>query len=87
MDLHHTEEERTQIVQSFLQKLIDSWYNQDHREEIIKSGCRRYSRRLIEEATGGRPLYRSAEQMKTARRMKTFNNNLWYKSPRGGKEV
>ena len=61
MDHHHTEDQREVIVRSFLQKLIDSGYNQEHREEIIKSGCRRFSRRLIEEATGGRPLYRLVE--------------------------
>ena len=32
-------------------------------------------------------MYRSSEQMLAGRRMKSFNNNLWYKSPRGGKEV
>ena len=87
MDQFHTEEQREEIVQNFLQKLIDSGYNQEHRQEIIKSGCRKFSRRLIEDATGGRPLYRSVEQMRSARRVKSFNSNLWYKSPRGGKDI
>merc|ERR1712240_961678 len=40
MDSLHTEEQRESIVKDFLQKLIDSGYNQEHREEIIKSGCK-----------------------------------------------
>merc|ERR1712240_150694 len=38
MDKMHTEEERSQIVTNFLQKLTDSGYRKEHREEIIKSG-------------------------------------------------
>ena len=51
MDQHHTEEERDEVVKRFLQKLVDSGYNKEHREEIIKSGCKRFSRRLIQDAT------------------------------------
>ena len=36
MDCLHTEQERSQVVSNFLQKLTDSGYKREHREEIIK---------------------------------------------------
>ena len=45
MDMYHTDQEILEVVKDFLQKLADSGYNHNHRVEIIRSWCRRFSRR------------------------------------------
>ena len=70
----HTEEERTEVVKDFIQKFTDSEYKHTHRQEILRSGCRKYCRRLIEHLTGGKQLYRSEDQMKAARVVKKLAN-------------
>ena len=64
MDLYHTEEERSAVVEDFIQKLFDSGYNLNHRQEILRLGCRKFCRRQIEHLTGGKPLYRTEAQIK-----------------------
>ena len=64
MDLYHTEEERSAVVEDFIQKLVDSGYNLNHRQEILRSGCRKFCRRQIEHLTGGKPLYWTEAQIK-----------------------
>ena len=83
----HTDQEILEVVGDFLQKLADSDYNHNHRVEIIRSECRRFSRREIEDLTGGKPLYRMAEQMRKARKLKIFANQYWLKLSRGGKDL
>ena len=75
------------MVRDFLQKLADSGYSHTLRMDIIKSGCRIYCRREIEDRTGGRPLYRTAEQMGAARMVKRFQNQSWFKTSRGGRNL
>ena len=87
MDLLHTDEERKEIVVDFIQKLNDSGYRHIHRQEILRSGCRKYYRRLIQHVTGGRKLYRAEEEMKASRIVKKLQNQTWFKSQRGGKEL
>ena len=74
MDLYHTEEERSAVVEDFIQKLVDSVYNLTHRQEILRSGCRKFCRRQIEHLTGGKPLYRMEAQIKAARKVKNYSN-------------
>ena len=62
-------------------------YSHTHRQEIIRSGCRRFYRRDIEHLTGGRPLYRTEAQMKAARKVNKFRNQYWFKLLRGGKDL
>ena len=64
MDLYHTEEERSAVVEDFIQKLVDSVYNLNHRQEILRLGCRKFCRMQIEHLTGGKPLYRTEAQIK-----------------------
>ena len=64
MDLYHTEEERSAVVEDFIQNLVDSSYNLNHRQEFLRSGCRKFCRRQIEHLTGGKPLYRTEAQIK-----------------------
>ena len=64
MDLYHTEEERSAVVEDYIQKLVDSVYNLNHRQEILRLGCRKFCRRQIEHLTGGKPLYRTEAQIK-----------------------
>ena len=80
-------EETEIVVTDFLQKLTDSGYNQTKRTEILKSGCKNFCRRMIEDRTGGRPLYRTDLQMKEARRIKKLKNQHWFKAARGGKDL
>ena len=70
MDDQHTEEEVEAVVSKFLQKLTDSGYKHSHRKEIIRSGYTNFCRRLIEDRTGGKKLYRTEGQMKQARKAK-----------------
>ena len=87
MDEEHTKEEKEGVVRKFIQKLIDSGYTSNQRREIIRSGCTRFCRRQIEELTGGRQLYRSEGEMKSARKAKKFRNQYWFKSSRGGSQI
>ena len=75
MDLYHTEEERSAVVEDFIQKLVDSGYNLNHRQEILRSGCRKFCRRQIEHPTGGKPLYWKEAQIKAARKVKKTTVN------------
>ena len=74
IDQQHTEEEITEVVQDYIQKLMDSGYNHNQRKEIIRSGCKKFCRRQIEDLTGGKQLYRTEGQMKAARKAKKLNN-------------
>ena len=72
MDGLHTDQERTEIMKALLQKMLGSGYRHRTRKEVIKSACGKFSRQLIEEYTEGRKVYRSVEDKKTSRRMKSL---------------
>ena len=57
------------------------------RKEVIKSAVTKYYRQILEQETGGRKLYRSAEEMAEGRRLKTLLNKTWFKSKRGGQSL
>ena len=59
MDGYHTEKEISEVGTDFLQKLADSGYSHHNRKEVLKSGCTRFCRRMIEDKTGGKALYRT----------------------------
>ena len=54
---------------------------------MIVSGLSRYYRIRLQEAAGGRKLYRSAGEMKKARILKPLKQKAWYKARRGGTRV
>ena len=87
MDMDHSQEEKKEIIGDFLQKMADSGYKHPSRKEIIKSAVKKYYRQLLEQETGGRKLYRSAEDMAETRKMKSLMNRSWFKSKRGGSSI
>ena len=87
MDRSHGKEERIQELKRFSQKMVDSAYGKDTRKEVITSGVKRYSRLVLQELAGVRKGYRSREEMKEGRRLKSLWNRTWYKSRRGGTKV
>ena len=87
MDRSHGKEERIQELKRFSQKMVDSAYGKDTRKEVITSGIKRYSRLVLQELAGVRKVYRSREEMKEGRRLKSLWNRTWYKSRRGGTKV
>ena len=84
-DRDHKEEERAEILRHFLIKMANSGYGPPTRQEVLKSGIRRYFRRLFMEQTGGPKLYRTEDQLKEGRRFKQLLTKRWYKPGRGGK--
>ena len=56
-DQDHSKEERLMILEKFSQKLIDSGYGQEVRQEILTSGLTRYYRIVLQDAEGNRKLY------------------------------
>ena len=62
-------------------------YGRETRKEIITSGVKRYYRLVLQEMVGVRKLYRSREDMKEGRRLKSLWNRTWFKSRRGGTKV
>ena len=87
MDRSHGKEERKQEIKKFSQKMVDSAYGKETRKEIITSGVKRYFRLVLQELAGVRKVYRSREDMKEGRRLKSLWNRTWFKSRRGGTRV
>ena len=84
-DRQHTEEERAAILRTFLVKMANSGYGPPTRKEVLKSGIRKYFRKLFTEQTGGPRLYRTDQEMKEGRRFKFMLTKTWYKPKRGGR--
>ena len=55
--------------------------------EVILSGVKKYYRQIIEQESGGRRLYRSQEDMASARKLKTLKNKTWFRGKRGGSKL
>ena len=87
MDRQSTKKERLEVLRKFSQKLEDSSYSKDVRQEILKSGLTRYYRLVLQEVAGGRKLYRSAQEMKDGRSLKLHRAKSWFKSRRGGGKI
>ena len=87
MDIRHSRQEQMEVMKDFLQKLCDSGYSHPTRMEIVKSAARKYYRQRMNQDAGGQRLYRSAEEMAGARRIKPLLNITWFKSKRGGHRV
>ena len=87
MDRSHTWEEQRQVIDDFLQKMCDSGYGESTRMEVIKSAITKYHRQLMEQDSGGRRIYRSAEEMASGRRLKGLLNQTWFRSKRGGTKI
>ena len=86
MDTYHTMEERKQVLNRFLIKMADSGYGPPTRAEIIKSGLRKYYRRLGDQETGGPKLYRGPEEMRENRQYKELLTKRWFRPRRGGEK-
>ena len=84
MDVDHTWEDQRFVLSDFIQKMADSGYDHPTRSEVIKSAIKKLYRQLMEQESGGRRLYRSAEDMAGARRLKELQNKTWFRSKRGG---
>ena len=67
--------------------MTDSGYNHQTRSEVIKSAAKKFYHQLIEQELGGKRLYRSAEDMAAARRLKDLTNKTWFQSKRGGANI
>ena len=83
MDLKHTQQDKIDVLTTFLQKLQDAGYNHNTRLEIIKAGTIKYYRQLANQQQGGQRLYRSAHDMKKRRSIKGLETRTWFKSARG----
>ena len=71
--------------EQFLIKMANAEYGPPTRKEVLKSGIRRYFRKLFMEQTGGPRLYRTDEQLREGRRYKQLLTKRWFKPRRGGK--
>ena len=87
MDSKHTVQERVDVLGVFLQKLCDSNYDQNTREEIIKSGLRKFYREWNRREMESKSLYRSKGEMLEARTTKQLFNKVWFKRKRGGRDI
>ena len=74
MDAAHSQEEMREVVKDFLTKMADSGYKHPARKHVILSAVRKFFRQILQQETGGRPLYRSSQEMGEARRLKALNN-------------
>ena len=86
-DRQHSPEDRMKDLQHFTQKLIDSDYGKETRREILKAGVKRFYRLLLQEAAGGRAVYRSLEDMLPQRRIKQLKTKTWFQPARGGSKI
>ena len=84
MDADHTWEEQKVVLSDFLQKMTDSGYDHPTRTEVIKSAVKKFYRQVMEQESGGKRIYRSAEDMAVGRRLKDLTNKTWFRSKRGG---
>ena len=85
MDLFHTEQERVEVLATFLKKMANSQYGPPTRKEVLKSGIRRYFRKVHAQETGGPKLYRTKEELEKGRKFKEHLSKRWYKTRRCGK--
>lgn len=84
-DKYHKEGERVEILRKFLVKMANSGYGPPTRKEVLKSGIRRYFRKMFAEKTGGPKMYRTDEHLREGRKYKHLLTKRWYKPRRGGK--
>ena len=79
MDLYHSEAERVEVLTTFLGKMANSQYGPPTRKEVLKSGIRRYYRKVYAQETGGPKLYRTKEELERGRRFKELLNKHWFR--------
>ena len=70
-----------------LKDLIDSDYGKESRREIRKAGIKRFYRLILQEAAGGRSLYRSIEDILPQRKLKQLKIKTWFRPARGGNRI
>ena len=87
MDSHHVWDDQKDVMMDFIQKMCDSGYDHQARMEVILSGVKKFYRQVIEQESGGRRIYRSQEDMASARRLKSFRNKTWFRNRRGGMKL
>ena len=83
----HKVEERVKDIYTFINKLVNSGYGKDLRREILTAGIKRFYRLMLQEAAGGRSLYRSMEEIVPRRRLKGLSTRMWFRPTRGGNKI
>ena len=74
------EQERTEIINTFIDRLVVSGYCVSQIKEIIESGLRGYLRKLKNASATGSPLYRpAASTLKGRLKKKLTEKTSWYK--------
>ena len=66
--------------------MVDSGYDTPSREDVFKSGVRKFFRDKARAWREGKSIYRSREEMNKAKEAKTLANKAWLTSKRGGAE-
>ena len=57
MDMFHNREERKDVVRKFLQKMVNSGYDKQIREKVIKSAVRKHHRDMNIARKEGRSIH------------------------------
>ena len=86
-DRLHFETELVSILTTISQKLIDSQYDTLSRQEVLKSGVRKYFRELASAVKVGRSLYRTRKEMDGKKEILSLINKLWFRRIRGGNQA
>ena len=63
MDTEHCQEDIIEVAKAFCVKMENSGYNKLARWEVLRSATVKYFRELAEWKTGGKPMYRTREEM------------------------
>ena len=83
-DLKHSEKEVLEIIKKFTQKMVDSGYDTGSRQEILRSGIRKYHRELAQAVREGSSIYRTRKEMNAKRELRSLVNKPWFRRMRGG---
>ena len=86
-DRHHSETDLVGILTTFSQKLIDSQYDTLSRQEVLKSGIRKYFREMASAVKAGNSLYRTRKEMDGKKEIMSLMNKPWFRRMRGGNQA
>ena len=87
MDYFHTEAEKLEVIEKFLQKMSDSEYNPGTKAEVLKSALRKFYRQVMEAERKGRSIYCSREEIDRNKAALALLNRPWFKQKRGGAKI
>ena len=86
-DRLHTVMEVLEVLKIFSQKMIDSGYDGSSRQEVLKSGLRKYFRELAKATAEGHSIYRSRQEMDRKKEVKDLVSRPWFRRMRGGAQL